>query len=1041
MQYINYHRAAGPALRAGLFLGLLAAACSAQSSQPAVLSPSAYRALGQPDLHQNGVNMVASGTLSSPQAVAIDSQGHLYVADSLNNRVQAWPSTTSFQNGAPADLILGQPTAQNSNQMGIGSKGFSFPYGLAVDPATGNLYVADYANSRILRFPKPFANSANVEPDAVYGQPDFATRAPNSSGITDHTLRGPRGVAFDNQGNLWVADAGNNRVLRFPSAVLNTTNPSADLVIGQPDFASANPNAGGAVSASGFNMTALAQLVPPVGLAFDAQNNLYVADFQNTRVLKFSAPLSSKSVASVVYGQQKFTTRGVPQIPTASSLNGPAGISADAAGNLYVAIPLDNRVLMFAAGAASGDAAKQVFGQPDFATTTANTGAFPQASANSLFGVSDVKVDAQGNVFVADTANNRVLSYSPGSTVAARVLGQAAFTGNGPNQIKPGSINSPYKIAIDYSHSPFALYVSDTNNNRVLVWKDSAHFRTGDPADLVIGQPNLTTAVPNVDSGGKNAPSATGLAAPRGIALASDGTLYVADSGNHRVLRYPRPVDQAGRIAPDAVFGQPDFTTAASAVVSAASLNTPSGVAIGPDGDIFVADSGNNRIVEYAAGSSTNASAVRVYGQATFTSGAPPSTPSAQTLFAPQGLSVDAAFNVYAADSGTNRIVIYPNTNHAPATGLAASIVIGQAAFNTAAAHAGTAGLRLPFDVALDSAGNIFVSDGGNNRIAVFPSLLFLPTAGGVAYLALGQHDLSGVTANWNSINGLATPEGLAGPAGLLVDRQNTLYVGDAGNNRVLHYLKPAAVVNGAHFQASVPVGLGAWSTLFGSGLASDTKLASTSSLPASLAARQILVNDTLAAPLYYVSSGQINFVMPSKALLGSQHIAVCVADTGELVAGGQVIVAAYSPGFFTAGSTGTGQARALNQDNSINGPSNPAPRGTVVQLFGTGQGPVSSPVPDGQAAPAGLDKTVASPTSDASTCLNKQPSVCVALGGSGGGAVLAEIQYSGLAPDLIGVWQLNIKIPTSGLQGNTVTVNVLIGGANRSNLVSLAVK
>ena len=114
--------------------------------------------------------------------------------------------------------------------------------------------------------------------------------------------------------------------------------------------------------------------------------------------------------------------------------------------------------------------------------------------------------------------------------------------------------------------------------------------------------------------------------------------------------------------------------------------------------------------------------------------------------------------------------------------------------------------------------------------------------------------------------------------------------------------------------------------------------------------------------------------------------------------------------------------------------------RRTIFQLFGTGQGPVSAVVVDGQPAPPNA-RTLATPTADAATCLNHQPSVCVALGGSGGGAVLAEIQYSGLAPGLIGVWQLNVKIPTSGVLGNTLSVRAVIGGSNKSNLVTIAVK
>src|SRR5713101_3783048 len=109
----------GSRFRAWLALALVAIPCVADQAQ---FSLSAYRALGQPDLRQNGVNMVEVGTLSSPQGVAVDSNGHLYVADTFNHRVLAWPSTLAFQNGAPATLVLGQPSSHNSGQYGIGVK-------------------------------------------------------------------------------------------------------------------------------------------------------------------------------------------------------------------------------------------------------------------------------------------------------------------------------------------------------------------------------------------------------------------------------------------------------------------------------------------------------------------------------------------------------------------------------------------------------------------------------------------------------------------------------------------------------------------------------------------------------------------------------------------------------------------------------------------------------------------------------------------------------------------------------------------------------
>ncbi len=1008
-------------LRTSRLAAALFASCALVSR--AQLSSSAYRVLGQVGFQQNGLNMVQGVELYGPGGIALDfrnGQLHIYISDTGNNRVLAWQDARAYQNGDPPALVLAQLGRQFSAPMGIGAKGLNLPQGLAVDPNNGNLYVADLNNNRVVRFSNPFANPSRVEPDAVYGQSNFNA---TSAGVSASALNKPRAVAFDSHGNLWVADSGNHRIVRFSAGVLDSaTPPPADAVIGQPDLFSNKANAGNnSASASGFDM--------PVGIAFDSQDNLYVADFNNARVLKFSAPLgpgNQNPAASAVWGQTNFQTKGAGPA-SASTIAGPAGVAVDSSGNVYVASPADNRVLVFSTGA-TGAAAKNVLGQPDFSSTTANADAAPKTSPNALATPRDVKVDASGVVFIADSGNNRVLSFPPSSKSATQVWGQTDFVSNAPNQLKPGSISAPFKMAIDYSSSPYALYVSDFANNRVLAWRDSVRFRNGDPADFVIGQPDLYTGIANVDTRGSQTPSRTSLAAPAGIAVnPADGTLYIADSGNNRVLRFPRPVNQVGRITPDAVLGQADFNSNASALVNASSLKSPAAVALGRDGNIFVADTGNNRVLEFAAGSGTGAAAIRIYGQPSNASSTTPAQSTAQTLTAPRGVFVDSSYNLYVADTGANRVLIFPNTQAAPPAGATAAFVIGQASFNATA----TTVLNTPTDVAVDSAANIYVADYGDNRILTFPSLVFLPVAGGAPAAVLGQQDFKGTAANWSSNNGLATGDGLYGPVGIYLDRQDTLYVGDTGNNRVLHFLKAASLVNSATYQAGVPVSQGGLTTLFGSGLAADTITAAGAPWPTSLAKREIVINDDIKAPLYFINSMQANFQLPQSAPLGTDRIAVRVADTGELIAGGTLAVAAASPGLFTVSQDGKGQAAATNQDGRVNSAANPAAKGSIITLYGTGQGQVSPPVPDGTAAPSSpLSNTVTVPTSDARSCIASQPSMCVAIGSSFG-----DIQYSGLAPGYIGLWQINVRIPQDAASGNSVPVRVL------SNTVTVAIR
>ncbi|MCX6633418.1 MAG: hypothetical protein NTW28_37965 [Candidatus Solibacter sp.] len=266
------------------------------------------------------------------------------------------------------------------------------------------------------------------------------------------------------------------------------------------------------------------------------------------------------------------------------------------------------------------------------------------------------------------------------------------------------------------------------------------------------------------------------------------------------------------------------------------------------------------------------------------------------------------------------------------------------------------------------------------------------------------------------------------------MDRQDTLYVGDAGNNRMVQYPKPAAVVNAATFQASVPVAQGALASLFGAGLAAEASVVSATTWPRTLLNRQVVINEDLPAPIYYMGPGQVNFQVPSNAPLGTDRIAVRTADTGELVAGGSLLVSAAGPGIFTANQAGTGQAAVVNQDGTLNSSSNPAPVGSTILIYGTGQGQVSPAVTDGTAAPAApLSSTVAVPTASGTTCLNSQPSMCVAMGSAFG-----DVKYSGLAPGYIGLWQINVVVP-QGVTG-TVPVRVIINGSP-SNSVTVAVR
>jgi uncharacterized protein (TIGR03437 family) len=423
---------------------------------------------------------------------------------------------------------------------------------------------------------------------------------------------------------------------------------------------------------------------------------------------------------------------------------------------------------------------------------------------------------------------------------------------------------------------------------------------------------------------------------------------------------------------------------------------------------------------------------VGVYGQPNFYTNRP-AAPSAVSLNAPEGIEVDRFSFLYVADTGANRVLVFPGA-HPPPSGPAAAIVVGQAAFDSAAAGNGPAALWAPRDVAVDAESNLVVSDGGHNRILVFTSVPLLPFAGAAATAVVGQPGLAGNQPNWNSPDGLATPEGLSAPAGIYLDRRGTLYVADGNNRRVAHFPKLAVAVNASHFRADVPVSPGALVSVFGAGFSDGEHLASALPLSRQLAGREVLVNDDIQAPLLFLSPNQINLQFPMAASSGSNRIVVRLTDTAEILAGGPVLVAPASPGLLTADGTST-QGLILNQNGKLNSAMEPAKKGSVITLFGTGQGEVTPVVPEGDAAPSSPPaKTVAEPTSDGTTCLTVERSVCVAVGSTFG-----QVQFSGLAPGFAGLWQLNVKIPDTALSG-TVPVRAVILG-RPSNVVTIFIE
>jgi sugar lactone lactonase YvrE len=395
-------------------------------------------------------------TLFGPLA-ALDmsvTPNRIYLTDEVHSRVLGWKSIEGMVNGQNADIVLGQPnftsnTCNNGKAQGdvngIGPDSLCLPIGLTVD-SLGNLYVTDTGNSRALIYKTPFATCNSfpcVGPAAaaVIGQLDFFHGACSPTTASATSLCFPQGAGMDASDNLYVADSFNNRVLEYNKPFANPAAPNvtANLVFGQGTTGTGSELTTFACD-DGQAETSENSLCFPVSASVDRQGNLYVADFQDCRVLEYDAPLATPATpnvtADVVWGQGGDFTgncdqfgpipgpvpgggqRAAVQRPPIFAINAttlalPTDARTDVLGNLYIADGGDNRVLEFNTPLvhpfAPNLTADKVYGQ---GPTSNNFSLFtPDVTASRMNFPAGVLLDSANRLWVSDLDNNRVLRF------------------------------------------------------------------------------------------------------------------------------------------------------------------------------------------------------------------------------------------------------------------------------------------------------------------------------------------------------------------------------------------------------------------------------------------------------------------------------------------------------------------------------------------------------------------------------------------------------------------------------------------------------
>jgi trimeric autotransporter adhesin len=781
-----------------------------------------------------------------------------------------------------------------------------------IQDSTGDLYIADAKNNRVYK-----VSAANQL--VVFAGTSAAGYSGDGGAATAAELNAPRGLALDSAGDVFIADSGNNVVREVMAASGNIQTVAGN----------------GTAGATGDSELATsAELSAPGGVFVDANGNVFISDTGNNEIREVSA--TSQSISRIAgTGSAGFTADGAAAL--SATLRGPVGIFVDANGNIFVADRGNNvvREILAATGniqTVAGDG------------TAGGTGDGGLATEAELNGPVGIFVDASGDLFIADANNNLVREVVASSGKIQTVAGNgiAAFTGDGGNAIF-AELSAPQSVSAD---SVGDLFIADTGNSvvrDVVVTSHAIHTIAG----------NLTQAY----SGDGNLATNAALNGASDVALDGGGDIFIADGANEVVREV---IAATGLISTIAGRG-PNNSTLSGTPATNALLSDPAGVFVDGSGNLFIADRGNNvvRKVTVATGAIQT---IAGNGSAGYAGDAGPATSAA--LSAPASVSEDRFGNLFIVDSGNNVI-----RRVDAATGIISTVAgNGSAGYSGDGAAATSAELRTPQRVAVDVFGNIYIADSANHVIREVSA-----TNGDISTVA------GNGTAGSTGDGGPAQSAELNGPAGVAVDSSGNIFISDTNNHRI----RKVSITNGnistiagngtagfggdngaaANSTLNLPKGLGLSAT--GDLNFADTgnnrvrAITGVAQVPAATLSTAALtfnnqVNGTTSASqsVTVTNSGAATLIVASATTTGPNATDFTATNTcaAPLAPNASCSIAVA----FTAGATGTRTASLSIADNAPGSPQQ-------ISLSGMGEAPVTL-APGGISFPLQLEGKLSAP-------------------------------------------------------------------------------